>query len=320
MADPYVEPRTAALLARMGEDFAGGPADPSVDERRQGLAIAADLYGPPLAPVARIEDRVVASAQAAVPLRLYWPLEPAASRPPVLLHIHGGGWVLGGPRAYERVVRAYAEASGCLVVDVDYRRAPEHRHPAALDDCLAAMDWIARQADGLGADGGRIFITGDSAGGHLAALVAQRTAVRLRGQVLIYPVTTASAHARFESRETLGDGRWFLRAFDIERAEREYFAAGDPSRETADGSPLLADAARLGRTPPALIITASLDPLRDEGEAYAQALSAAGVEVTYECVAGTIHGFVLFAGAIPLGRSAIEAVGTWLRARRSAAD
>jgi len=317
MADPYVDPHTAALLARMGEDFAGGPADPSVEERRQGLATAADLYGPPLAPVALIEDRVVAGGEAAVPVRLYWPLEPAATRPPVLLHIHGGGWVLGGPQAYERVARAYAQASGCLVVDVDYRLAPEHRHPAALDDCLAALDWIAREADGLGADGGRIFITGDSAGGHLAALVAQRTTVPLMGQVLIYPVTTASAHARFESRQALGDGRWFLRAFDIERAEREYFVPGDPSRETADGSPLLASAPRLARTPPTLIVTASLDPLRDEGDAYARALSAAGVEVTYECVAGTIHGFVLFAGAIPLGRSTIEAVGAWLRAGRS---
>jgi acetyl esterase len=315
MADFDVEPHTAALLARMGEDFAGGPADPSVDERRQGLAIAADLYGPPLAPVARIEDRVIAGAQAAVPVRLYWPIEPSAARPPVLLHIHGGGWVLGGPQAYERVVRAYAQASGCLVVDVDYRRAPEHRHPAALEDCLAVLDWIAREADGLGADGGRIFVTGDSAGGHLAALVAQRTSVRLLGQVLVYPVTTASAHARFESRETLGDGRWFLRAFDIERAEREYFAADDPSRETADGSPLLADAARLAGAPPALVITAGLDPLRDEGQAYARALEAAGVEVTYDCVAGTIHGFVLFAGAIPLGGSTVETIGAWLRAR-----
>jgi acetyl esterase len=315
MADLYVEPHTAALLARMGEDFAGGPADPSVDERRQGLAIAADLYGPPLAPVARVEDRLAANARAIVPVRLYWPLEPAAARPPVLLHIHGGGWVLGGPQAYERVARAYAEASGCLVVDVDYRRAPEHRHPVALDDCLAALDWIAREADGLGADGGRIFVTGDSAGGHLAALIAQRTAVPLLGQVLIYPVATASAHAQFESRQALGDGRWFLRAFDIERAEREYFADGDLSRETAGGSPLLASGALLARTPPALIITASLDPLRDEGEAYAQALSAAGVDVTFECVAGTIHGFVLFAGAIPLGRSTIQTVGAWLRAR-----
>lgn len=317
MADPYVDPHTAALLARMGDDFAGGPADPSVEERREGLAIAADLYGPALTPVALIEDRVAASGQAAVPVRLYWPLERAAERPPVLLHIHGGGWVLGGPRAYERIARAYAQASGCLVVDVDYRRAPEHRHPAAVDDCLAALDWIAREADGLGADGGQIFVTGDSAGGHLAALVAQRTTVPLTGQVLIYPVTTASAAAAFESRQTLGDGRWFLRAFDIARAEQEYFASGDPSRETADGSPLLATPSQLARTPPALIVTASLDPLRDEGEAYAQALSAAGVEVTYDCVAGTIHGFVLFAGAILLGRSTIETIGAWLRARRS---
>ncbi len=315
MADPYVDPRTAALLARMGDDFAGGPADPSVAERRQGLAIAADLYGPPLAPTARIENRVAVDAHTAVPVRLYWPLAPAAARPPVLLHIHGGGWVLGGGEAYERVARAYAQASGCLVVDVDYRLAPEHRHPAALDDCLAALDWIAREADDLGADAGRIFVTGDSAGGHLAALVAQRTTVPLRGQVLIYPVTTASAAARFESRQALGDGRWFLRAFDITRAEQEYFAPGDPSRETADGSPLLATAPRLARTPPALIVTASLDPLRDEGEAYAQALSAAGVEVTYDCVDGTIHGFVLFAGAIPLGRSTFETIGAWLRAR-----
>ncbi|ACG80105.1 esterase/lipase (plasmid) [Phenylobacterium zucineum HLK1] len=303
---------TAALLAAMAVDFADVPAEPTVDDRRAMLRRMALAYGPAPAPVAGIEDREIPGPAGPIPLRIYWPAE-AAARPPLLLHIHGGGWAIGDPEGYERVCRAYCAAGGCVVVDVHYRRAPEHKYPAALEDCEAALAWAAAEAETLGADPARIAVTGDSAGGNLAAAVCQRTSVRLALQVLVYPVISASAHADFQSRAALGDGRFFLREADIRNAETEYLptpAAG----EEPGASPILAADAALARTPPALVVTAGLDPLRDEGRAYALRLATAGVAVEHLCVAGAIHGFVLFAGRIARGRDVIAEIGRRLRA------
>lgn len=312
----FVEPDTAALLARMAEDFAGAPAEPSVEERRQGLAAAALLYGPAPAMVARVETAAARGPNGPVPLRIYRPLG-ARRRGPGVIHIHGGGWVLGDPDSYERVVRAYCAASGCVVVDVDYRRAPEHRYPAALQDCLAALDWVGRNAQRLGVDRKRLVVTGDSAGGHLAAAVCQQTRVPVALQILVYPVTSASARADFASRRELGDGRYFLREFDILRAEREFFTV-DADRERAPASPLLAPPSRLRRQPPTVVITAGLDPLADEGAAYAAAIRDAGGQGEEIRVEGVIHGFVLFAGRIGRGRETITEIGRRIAEARPA--
>lgn len=310
---PLVEPETAALLADMARDFAGAPGEPTVHERRRGLAVAADRYGPALAEVSRIEDRVAPGPQGPTPLRLYWPVGSDASRPgPIMLHIHGGGWVLGDPDVYERVCRAYCAAGDCIVVDVDYRRAPEHKYPAAMDDCLTALEWVAANAAALGGDPARIVVSGDSAGGHLAAAVCQQTSVSVALQLLTYPVMTASRHADFASRKALGDGSFFLRALDIVRAETEYFSPGD-DRESAPASPLLAPAEVLSCQPRTIVITAGLDPLRDEGAAYVEALRGAGADAREWRVEGTIHGFVLFGGRISKGRETIQRIGETLR-------
>lgn len=306
---PWVEPDTAALLTAMAADFAGAPAEPTVDDRRQGLNIAADLYGPAPAVVGRIEDRVAPGPHGPVPLRIYWPINGEDDRlRPLVVHIHGGGWVLGDPDGYARVCRAYCAAGDCVVVDVDYRRAPEHKHPAALDDCLAALAWAAANARALGGDPKRIVVTGDSAGGHLAAGTCQQTSIPVALQILVYPVMSSSIRADFASRKALGDGSWFLREFDILRAETEYFSPGD-DRETAPASPLLASVEVLSRQPRTLVITASLDPLCDEGSAYVTALKRAGVDAREWRIKGTIHGFVLFAGRIGKGREVIRRIG-----------
>lgn len=306
---PWVEPDTAALLAAMATDFAGAPAEPTVDQRRQGLNIAADLYGPAPAAVGRIENRVAPGPHGPVPVRIYWPTGGDVARlRPLVVHIHGGGWVLGDPDGYERVCRAYCAAGDCVVVDVDYRRAPEHRHPTALDDCLAALAWAAAHARALGGDPARIVVTGDSAGGHLAAATCQETSVPVALQILVYPVMSASARADFPSRRALGDGSYFLREFDILRAETEYFSPDD-DREQAPASPLLASRAVLARQPRTVVVTAGLDPLCDEGAAYVQALKRAGVRAREWRVKGTIHGFVLFAGRIGKGREVIRRIG-----------
>lgn len=306
------EPDTAALLNRMVVDFADAPLNPNVAERRAALDKAALLYGPEPEPMGKIEDRSIDGPGGPIPLRIYWPQDGEGPLP-VLVNYHGGGWVLGGLDGYERVARAYCAAGQCILVDVDYRLAPENQHPAALNDCMAALSWVAEQAEGLGGDPRRILITGDSAGGFLAALVAQQTDVPLAGQILVYPVCTASSQQTFPSRKALGDGRFFLREFDILRAEEEYFAGSD-AKESAGGSPLLADDETLRRLPPSLIVTASLDPLVDEGKLYAEKLRAVGVPMEYVCAEGTIHGFVLFAGAISSGACMISKIGQWIRA------
>ena len=313
---PWVEPDTAALLAAMATDFAGAPADPTVDERRQGLNIAAELYGPAAAEVSRIEDRVAPGPHGPVPVRIYWPPGRDVARlRPLLVHIHGGGWVLGDRDGYARICRAYCAAGDCIVVDVDYRRAPEHKHPVALDDCQAALAWAAANARALGGDPARIVVTGDSAGGHLAAATCQQTSIPVALQILVYPVMSASAHADFPSRRRLGDGAYFLREFDILRAESEYFSPHD-DRESAPASPLLAPIEVLSRQPRTVVVTAGLDPLCDEGAAYAAALKRAGVDAREWRIKGTIHGFILFAGRIGKGRDVILRIGQALSGAR----
>lgn len=309
--EPFVERQTADLLARMASDFAGAPADPTIAERRAGLLAMSELYGPEPAPVARVADRHIPGPVGDVAVRIYWP-EQQAEGAPLVLHIHGGGWTVGDPDAYARVCRAYCAASGAVVVDVHYRRAPEHRYPAALDDCEAALNWAVEHAAELGADRDRVVVTGDSAGGNLAAALCLRTRQPVALQVLVYPVLTAQAEADLPSRRALGDGRFFLREFDIKRAEAEYL--NEPSDgEELGASPLLAEPATLRRLPPTLIIAAALDPLRDEAERYAVKLHAAGVATEFECVEGTIHGFVLFAGVLNLGKAAIRRIGARIR-------
>ncbi|MNE18455.1 Carboxylesterase NlhH [compost metagenome] len=304
----FIEPDTAALLADMGADFAGAPVEPTVEQRRQGLEVAAMLYGPEPAEVERVATEAAPSSDGSVPLRIYWPKRTTAGSVPLVLHIHGGGWVLGGPQAYERVVRAYCAAGECIVVDVDYRRAPEHQHPAALEDCLAALDWAQRNARRLGADPARIVVTGDSAGGHLAAATCQVSPVPVALAILVYPVMTASRTAQLASRSALGDGRYFLREFDILRAEVEYFEP-DQDREHSPASPLQASRDVLERHPPTVVFTASLDPLVDEGRAYVEALQGCGVTAEEVRTEGTIHGFILFCGRIRAGREAIKQIG-----------
>lgn len=302
---------TAALLARMESDLAGLPAEGTIANRRAALKFMADIYGPAPMPVRRIEERSIPTPEGALRLRIYHP-DDAGAALPVLLHIHGGGWALGDPETYERICRAYCHAAGCIVVDVDYRRAPEHKYPAAYRDCQSALEWLAAHAGELGGEPGRIVVAGDSAGGNLAAAVCLHSAVPIWRQVLVYPVLSASVSADYPSRAALGDGRYFLTAVAISRAEEEYLSAPEQGEETT-ASPILANADALAAQPPTYIVAAGLDPLRDEAASYASRLRAAGVEVRDEVVEGTIHAFVLFAGAIPKGRAAIDSIGAWIR-------
>ncbi|HEX8469653.1 MAG TPA: alpha/beta hydrolase fold domain-containing protein, partial [Brevundimonas sp.] len=165
MSDSTLDEEVQALMVRMGADLAGAPADPTVAERRELMTWMSDAYGPPMARVRAAQDRWIKTPVGALRLRIYWPRRLSLSRPGIVVNIHGGGWVLGGPESYERVSRAYCARGDVIVVDVDYRRAPENRFPAAIDDCEWALAWVAENARSLGGDPQRIAVTGDSAGG-----------------------------------------------------------------------------------------------------------------------------------------------------------
>jgi acetyl esterase len=240
--------------------------------------------------------------------RLY---RPAAAGGGLFVYLHGGGWVLGDLDSHDDVCRKLAVASGHTVVAVDYRLAPEHRAPAAYDDCTAATRWLHAHAADLGCDPARVGIGGDSAGGHLATLVALHAGVPLRCQLLVYPVTdlraTAPSHA--ENAEgyilTAASMRWFI----------DHYLGPDRAAERSDPrhSPLLAPDADLRRAPATLVITAQFDPLRDEGEAYAARLAGLGVPTSLVRYPGQVHAFLSMSEMLDDARSAIAASGAFIR-------
>jgi acetyl esterase len=243
----------------------------------------------------------------AIGLRAY---RPAAERPPgVIAYLHGGGWALGDLDGFDAVSRALADASGALVAAVDYRLAPEHPFPAAVDDSLAAVRWLAAHASQLGGDGARLAVAGDSAGGNLAAVVARRLRgeVPLRHQTLIYPVCAAALNT--PSYREFGTG-YGLTTDGMRRFWDLYLDGADGTHP--DASPLRAG--DLAGLPPAYVLTAEADVLRDEGEAYAQALRDARVEVTARRWPGTIHGFWRWQAAAEPARAAVAEVGAALHA------
>lgn len=221
-----------------------------------------------------------------VPVRLYRPNDRTDLG--LLVYYHGGGWVLGGLESHDDVCRRLANAMGHAVLSVDYRLAPEHPFPAPLTDSLNALRWAHDNASTLGIDPSRIAVGGDSAGGNLAAVVAQLQPVELRYQMLIYPVTDArrGSQSYLDNadgyRLTAASMKWFC----------DHYLSGDHgSEDDPRVSPLCAPDSAFFGAPPALVITAEYDPLRDEGEQYAQRLVAAGVPCTLTRYYGQIHGF-----------------------------
>ena len=241
---------------------------------------------------------------AGIPVRLYRP--SADTNLGLLVYFHGGGWVLGSINSHDATCRSIANQSGHAVLSVDYRLAPEDPFPAGLEDCLAATEWAARNAADLGIDPARIAEGGDSAGGNLAAVVAQIQPVPVVFQVLIYPVTDCRMGTR--SYEENADGP-FLRAKDM-AAFIDIYLNGATTTDDPRVSPVCADPAVLATCPPALVITAEHDPLRDEGEDYGRALVAAGVHASVVRYFGVIHGFLGMAPWIDDGKHSVAHVSS----------
>jgi acetyl esterase len=281
-----LHPEYAALLQQLAE-----VPGPTLTELPTADARAMYRMMRPAVPelsVGEVTDRTIPGPARAIPLRIYTPRGRGPF--PLLVYFHGGGWVIGDLETADAVARQLCRGANCVVVSVDYRLAPEHRYPAAVEDCYAATQWVATHADELNGDAARIAVAGESAGANLAAVVSllarEQGGPAIALQLLAYPVTDAD----FDTASYQANAEGYL----LTRATMQWFwdqYCPDPaSRTEASASPL--QAGNLAGVPRALIMTAEYDPLRDEGEAYAAKLDAAGVTVETIRFDGLIHDFL----------------------------
>lgn len=283
--------------------LAPGEARRAYSERR--------FYTQPAAPpLAQVSELRLPGPGGEIGLRCYRP-EDAGEGAPALLYFHGGGWTIGDLDTHDVLCRELALQAGCAVLSVDYRLAPEHPFPAAVDDARAALRWLRAQAPALGLDPARIAVGGDSAGGNLAAVAAialrDEAGPPLRFQLLIYPATDMRAAA--PSHRANGQG--YLLTADSIAYFRSHYLADAAQWSDWRASPLLHP--DLSRLPPALVVTAGYDPLRDEGRQYADALSAAGSPAQYVCFERQIHGFILMGRVLDEANTAVALCAQALR-------
>ena len=262
--------------------------------------------------VGEVRELEAQSKHGKVPLRLYRPIgHDPAELLPALVYYHGGGWLLGDLDTHDTLCRELANGSGCAVVSVDYRLAPEHRFPAAVDDCLAATYWVYREARALGIDATRLAAGGDSAGGNLAAAVAiaARDAgdLPLQYQLLIYPATDMRCVA--PSHTTNGQG--YMLTQDTMAYYHGHYIVDPKDDLDWRASPLLCE--DLSKLPPALVLVAGYDPLRDEGVMYAQRLTEAGNLATLISFERQIHGFILMGKILDEANTAVAICAAQLR-------
>ena len=260
--------------------------------------------------VAKVEDRKIPGAGGAIPIRIY---TPAGAGPHgALVYFHGGGWVLGDIQMTDQPCRMLANASGCVIASVEYRLAPEHKFPAAPEDCYVATEWVSANAAALGIDSARIAVGGTSAGGTLAVVVAMMARDRgrpaLAFQLLIYPATTSELTSKSQ-QEFANDG------YILSRADMEWFwghyLASAAERTNPYACPAYAKTLR--GLPQALVMTAEFDPLRDEGEAFAARLREEGVAATLKRYEGVTHGFFGMPSLLDKSKAAIADAALALR-------
>ncbi|MCW3066744.1 MAG: esterase [Solirubrobacterales bacterium] len=306
MAGPGpLRPEIERYLAETDAD-APAPREAGVDEARAFHERSAPIVSGPGEPVARVWQELVPGPDGPIEVRCYAAVdEPAGA----LLYLHGGGWVIGSAQSFDSFSRALANATGWLVATVDYRLAPEHPFPAAVEDSWAALRWLAEDATVHGVSSGRLAVGGDSAGGNLAAVVARRArdsgGPPVERQVLLNPVTDPRMDS--DSYRDLGEGHGLSREA-MEWFWEQYLQGADP--ETPDVAP--ARWTDLAGLPSALVLTASHDPLRDEGEDFAHRLAAAGVPVQLERMQGVLHGFGRQLAVTPVARHALARIAAWL--------
>lgn len=307
-----LDPQAQALLMKAQREGARPLSAMVPEEARKTYRESRLPTQPAPEPVDTLRNFLVPGSSGSIPVREYRPLGSAkAELLPALVFFHGGGWVVGDCDTHDVLCRELCHLAGCAVFSVDYRMGPENRFPAACDDALAATTWIGQHAGELAIDAARIAVGGDSAGANLAAVVAlslrDAADVTLAGQLLVYPVT--DLRCATASYQSCGVG-YALSAQDMFYFRKHYIA---DSLDFADwrASPLLAkDHSGL---PPALVLAAGFDPLRDEGRLYADKLSAAGNAVQYICFERQMHGFIGMGGVIDEANTAVRLCADWLK-------
>lgn len=304
-----LDPLAKRLLTMMAAAAPQARGRPSVEARRQSLAKLMQFARADM-PDVTTRDGVLPGRASELPYRLYTPAD-ADEPAPGFVFFHGGGLVAGSIATHDRIAAALAHATGCRLVSVDYRLAPEHRFPAAVDDAIAATEWVAREAASLGIDAERLVIGGDSAGATLAAIVCQEAAqtagLAIAAQCLICPVLDFEETS--PSREEFAEGHLIDRV-TIEADLSDYLPEG---ADTADPRVSPLRATRLTDLPTAIIHTAEFDPMRDEGNAYARKLLAAGVAVEHVCHAGMVHNFHAMGAILPQAQLVLSQIGEQVR-------
>jgi acetyl esterase len=290
-----------------------------VDQLRAILSQLSAALPPLEVPLARIADRLISDESRSIPVRVY---TPEGSGPfPMLVYFHGGGWVVGDLDSQDRICRGLSFGAGCLVVSVDYRLAPEHRFPAALDDCYAATRWVLQHATEIGGDPRRVAVGGDSAGAALAGGVALRARDEgvgpLCGQVLFYGLMNYEIDEPSASMQEFANGP-LVSNDDIEYFWHQYLSNPAVEQHHAWASPVRASSHK--NLPPAFSGTAEIDPIRDAGERYGALLSTAGVEVEQHRYVGMPHGFLSWLGILPAAQQAMDDACAWLRRQFSSSS
>ncbi|WP_085507235.1 alpha/beta hydrolase [Thalassobacillus devorans] len=302
-----LDPQAKFLLEQM-EAAGDPPMHELTPEEARASTDFSPLAGEPVE-VAKVENRTVPSTAGDIPVRIY---TPEGEGPfPALVFYHGGGWVIGDLDTVDVPCRLLANQSNCVVISVDYRLAPEHKFPAAADDAYAVAKWAVEHGASIDVDSNRIAVGGDSAGGNLAAVVAlmarDRGDFSLAYQLLIYPVT----HHSYETKSYKDNADGYLLTKDSMEWFWDHYLRTESDGRHPYASPLLAE--NLNGLPPALVVTAGYDPLRDEGQAYAKRLTEAGVAVEAKCYVGMIHGFFWMPGVLEQGKQCIDQASSALK-------
>jgi len=305
-----LDPKIKAFIDQAASSGAPPLSSLTPQQARAAFRGLFESFGGTPPPVAKSEDRAIPGPAGDIGVRIY---TPEGKEPfPALMFFHGGGWVIGDLDTHDPLCRALTNAARCVTVAVDYRLAPEHKFPAAAEDCYAVAQWVTRNGAAVGANPVRIAVGGDSAGGNLAAAVSlmarDRKDLQIAHQLLMYPALDASLQTK--SMSDCAEG------YLLTRADMVWFW-GHYLRSDADRSNPYAcpSAAKdLKRLPPATVITAEFDSLRDEGETYAKRMEQAGVRVICKRYDGVTHGFMSMTGFLDQGRKAVEEAAAHLRA------